>query len=504
MKKLILFLLFIFTISIKNNIQINADEIVNDEYKIINYEGQQNFSYFIDQNNILYATGSNASGQLGIGTIKNETRINPVKVMENVKIVRSGKSGFGIILTLSGELYSFGNNQFAQLGLGTTFNNDSQTNCVSLPSLIDLDRKIKIIDIVCGAQHSLLLTEAGEVYSFGSNLTGQLGLGLETSRKTTVGKPTKIDQAYFNNELIVQIASTEFTSFALSENGNVYAFGENDKGLICNNDSDFNNYYNIPAKTLLENIKKISAKSTTAMALTNDNKVYIWGNNTFRQFGISDYTENYSQIPLEIKKYYSLDGSLNEIKIKDICCGGITNFILSENGDIYAFGSGGNGQVGFDILDSSLQENPLIEGSNVIVPTKIEFYQPINIKEKIDNGDDAYKGLIPVDKTQKIEVEIKEIISSIGTRTFIKDNLGNIWSFGSNADGLAGSGNVVNCIVPVRTTLYRVENYDKSVTQKNYLIKPIITLIIVFGLAAVWLISTEIKGYNMRKRINKN
>ena len=51
--------------------------------------------------------------------------------------------------------------------------------------------------------------------------------------------------------------------------------------------------------------------------------------------------------------------------------------------------------------------------------------------------------------------------------------------------------------------IVRVENYDKTVEQKNYLIKPVITLIVVFGLAAIWLISTEIKGYNMRKRIKQ-
>lgn len=502
MKKIFILLIFLLISSFYSKI-IYADTIVSDENKIINYDGQQNFSYFIDQNNTLYASGSNAYGQLGIGTIKNETRINPVKVMENVKLVRSGKSGFGIALTLSGELYAFGNNQFAQLGLGTTFNNDTNTNCVAFPTLIDLNKQIKIVDIACGAQHTLLLTENGEVYSFGSNLTGQLGQGLETTRKTVLGVPTKIDQKYFNNELIIQIATTEFTSFALSEDGNVYSFGENDKGLICNNDEDFNKYYNVPEKTLLSNIKKISTKSTTAMALDNNKQAFIWGNNTFRQFGLKDYEEVYSAIPLEISKYYLIDGSVSNIEVADICCGGITNFVLSTKGDIYSFGSGGNGQVGFDVLDSSLKENPMIEGSNVIMPIKIEFYQPINIEEKIKQKDETYNGLIPVDKNSKIEVEIKEFISSIGTRTFVKDSNGNVWSFGSNADGLASSGNVVNCTVPVRSTLFRVENYDKTVIQKNYLIKPIITLSIVFGFAIIWLVSTEIKAYNMRKRIKK-
>lgn len=503
MKKILIIFVILSLLILYTNVEVSADEIVSDEYKIINYDGQQNFSYFIDQNNTLYASGTNASGQLGIGTISNETRINPVKVMENVKIVRSGKNGFGIILTMSGDLYAFGNNQFGQLGLGTGFNSDSNTNCTAFPTLIDLNKQHKIIDVACGAQHTLLLTENGEVFSFGSNLTGQLGHNLEASRKTVLGTPTMINQEYFNNEKIIQIASTEFTSFALSEQGSVYAFGENDKGLICNNDLDFNQYYLVPTKTLLTNIKKISAKSTTAMALSEDNKVFIWGNNTFGQFGIKDYKEVYSATPLEINRFYNIDGSVEEIDVKDICCGGITNFVLSTNGDVFAFGSGGNGQVGFDVLDSSLKDSPLIEGSNVIVPVKVEFYQSINIEEKINSGDETYKGILPVDKSSKIEVEVDELLSSIGTRTFIKDDKGNVWSFGSNADGLAGSGNIVNCIYPVRSTLYRVENYDKTVEQKNYLIKPVITLIIVFGLAAAWLITTEIKGYNMRKRIKQ-
>ena len=503
MKKILIIFILFGVLILHSNIVVSADEIVSDEYSIKDFDGQQNFSYFIDKNNTLYASGTNASGQLGIGIVSTEVRINPVKVMENVKLVRSGKSGYGIILTMSGDLYALGNNQFGQLGLGTGFNNDSATNCIALPTLIDMNKKDPIIDVVCGAQHTLLLSESGAVFSFGSNLTGALGQNLEAARKVVVGIPTKIDQKYFNDEKIIQIASTEFTSFALSENGNVYAFGENDKGLICNNDLDFNNYYTVPTKTSLENIIKISAKSTTAMALAENKKVYVWGNNTFGQFGIKDYKEIYSAIPLEITEYYNINGDIENIEIKDICCGGITNFVLSTNGDIYSFGSGGNGQVGFDVLDSSLKENPLIDGSNVIVPLKVEFYQSISIEQEIESGNDLYKGLMPVDRNNKINVKVEAILSSIGTRTFIKDENGNVWSFGSNADGLAASGNIVNCVVPVRSTLYRAENYDKTVEKKNYLIKPLVTLIVVFSLAGAWLISAEVKGYKLRKRIKQ-
>lgn len=54
--------------------------------------------------------------------------------------------------------------------------------------------------------------------------------------------------------------------------------------------------------------------------------------------------------------------------------------------------------------------------------------------------------------------------------------------------------------VPVRATLYRNSNYDKTVEQKNYLLKPAIALIIIFGLGAAGLIYLEIKKRIGRKR----
>ena len=75
-----------------------------------------------------------------------------------------------------------------------------------------------------------------------------------------------------------------------------------------------------------------------------------------------------------------------------------------------------------------------------------------------------------------------------------------MWSFGDNSNGLANSGNVKNLTMPARSTLFRVENYDKTVEQKNYLIKPIITLIIVFSLFIGFIVYTEVKNYTQTKK----
>jgi len=49
----------------------------------------------------------------------------------------------------------------------------------------------KVVDIACGSHHTLVLTEDGEVYAWGQNNCGQIGSGSTTNqptpRKVTAG-----------------------------------------------------------------------------------------------------------------------------------------------------------------------------------------------------------------------------------------------------------------------------------------------------------------------------
>src|SRR5690349_17347399 len=75
-----------------------------------------------------------------------------------------------LLLNEDGLVFSFGKNEYGQLGLG---NKIDQTT----PQLITSLENIRIKKISCGRDHSLLLSEDGLIYSFGFNQFGQLGLG---------------------------------------------------------------------------------------------------------------------------------------------------------------------------------------------------------------------------------------------------------------------------------------------------------------------------------------
>lgn len=71
------------------------------------------------------------------------------------------------------KVYSWGQNDHGQLGL----NLESKATESSLPRIVTHLQDVNIQSIACGSNHVLGLNEFGELYSWGCNLAGQLGLG---------------------------------------------------------------------------------------------------------------------------------------------------------------------------------------------------------------------------------------------------------------------------------------------------------------------------------------
>lgn len=484
-----------------------ADTLVSDEYRIRYYSGETSFSYFIDEENGLHFAGSNGSGQAGDG-VKGGNYTMPRDVLDNVQTVAEGKSGYAIALRTDGSLWVWGNNQYAQLGLGTEYNNDSETNCVLQPTELDFDGNVA--QIAAGDAFTVVLTENGEVYTCGRASYGQTGLsGLgELSRTSVVGTLTKIDQSGFDGKRIVQVDAADNAGFALAEDGSLYVWGANDYGILGGGSTDINVIYNTPEQVEFpEAIEKVSAESMTVLILTESGKVYGWGNNGSRQLGVADLTDVSVAQPTEIAEFFDEDGNSMEAEITDIVCGGNTNFLLSSEGEVFAMGAAGNGQAGITISESKYLNHPCTVDSNVVLPMRIVFYQPLNIEEEAQQ--EGYTSRSPVDTTTRIDVVITQLVNSCGDRTFALDENGDMWSWGINLYGMTCSGEATSSFNshPVRSTLFRDDNYDVGYTQKNYILKPAIVMGCVIALAIVLFVWAEIKKRKTMRLIreeNKN
>src|SRR5699024_10911370 len=124
--------------------------------KFVDVAAGRDHSLAVDADGHVWATGSNAFGQLGVDT--NGSSLNGfvmVPGLEGVKIVSvSAGDGFSLALSDDGDVYAWGRNTYGQLGLGHTYN-------VSKPTRVGLRY---VSQISAGYDHALLLTHTGAVY----------------------------------------------------------------------------------------------------------------------------------------------------------------------------------------------------------------------------------------------------------------------------------------------------------------------------------------------------
>jgi alpha-tubulin suppressor-like RCC1 family protein len=123
-----------------------------------------------------YAWGRNADGQLGDGTTTYKSAPVPVGLPAGIRLtsVRMGYA-FTLALTSTGTAYAWGNNEHGQLGDGTTTDRAE-------PVAVEMPVGVRFAAIVAGRFHALALSSTGTFYAWGNNEYGQLGDGTTTDR----------------------------------------------------------------------------------------------------------------------------------------------------------------------------------------------------------------------------------------------------------------------------------------------------------------------------------
>ncbi|XP_060202019.1 ultraviolet-B receptor UVR8-like isoform X2 [Lycium barbarum] len=124
---------------------------------------------------VLLTFGWGLYGQCGLGNTNDVLRPTCVSSLLNTRIEAvAGGLWHSVCLCDRGRVYTFGGNQFGQLGLGT-----GTDHAETSPRLVDAsvleNKNAKVVS--CGARHNAIMTEDSKVYSWGWNKYGQLGLG---------------------------------------------------------------------------------------------------------------------------------------------------------------------------------------------------------------------------------------------------------------------------------------------------------------------------------------
>ncbi|NXX17546.1 RCBT1 protein, partial [Podargus strigoides] len=235
-----------------------------------------NEAMYITHNDEVFVFGLNCSNCLGTGD--NQSSIVPKKLEalcgKKISSLSYGSGPHVILCTEDGQVYAWGHNGYSQLGNGTTSQGITPVQvCTNLMAK-------KVVEVACGCHHSMARSFDGDLYAWGYNNCGQIGSG-STANQTT---PRRVLNC-FQGKMVVGIACGPSSSMAIVDNGEVYGWGYNGNGQLGlgNNSNQL-----IPCRVAALHcvcILQIACGYAHTLALTDGGVLYAWGSNAYGQLG---------------------------------------------------------------------------------------------------------------------------------------------------------------------------------------------------------------------------
>ncbi|MCL2787177.1 MAG: Ig-like domain-containing protein [Micrococcales bacterium] len=195
--------------------------------------GGYNTGYGLDVDGNVWAWGYNNVGQLGNGTTTSSTRPVRVQAATGTTLPRftaiAAVTYVGYALDENGSVWAWGWNTSGQLGNGTSGTTTSSTRPVRVQAATGTTLPV-FTQIAGGSATGYALDVDGTVWAWGNNNYGQLGIGTTTNSS----RPVRVQAATGTLPAFTAIAGGEQTGYALDETGNVWAWGDDIYGTSGN------------------------------------------------------------------------------------------------------------------------------------------------------------------------------------------------------------------------------------------------------------------------------
>jgi|AntAceMinimDraft_5_1070358.scaffolds.fasta_scaffold05317_3 hypothetical protein len=217
----------------------------------------------------LYTPGGNDYGALGTGSHKHVTYDLPIRIKIPVDAAAATVAAAAAAAAEMGE----------------------DASSAHAAGEVDSPR-VTVVQLVIGYAHMLARTDSGGVYTWGCNLHGQLGLGDHKDRAA----PSLV--SYLSEERVVAVAVGLLHSFAVTDAGELYA----------------------------------------------------WGFNRDYQLGLGDVLDRV--LPTRVT------GALDGLRVTSVDGGGFHSLAVTSKGDVFSFGHNRWGQAGVDPEDSEGRGTP--------------------------------------------------------------------------------------------------------------------------------------------------
>jgi len=376
----------------------------------------------------VYTWGTNEYGQLGNGTTTSSTVPTRVSGLSGVVAV-SGNTNTRLALLKDTTVRAWGYNQEGQLGDGTQQNRGAPVRVTGLTD---------VKDITSGAATAYALQNDGTVRSWGHNNHGQLGNGTTTDSSV----PVRVSGLTG----VTAISAGNFTALALLNDGTVRAWGANDFGQLGNGTTS---HSSVPVQVKgLSGVKAISTDGFFSFALLNDGTVRAWGSNSSGIFGNGTTAD--SSVPVQV-------GGLSGVK--SISSGGHTCALLND-GTVRAWGYNRAGQLGNGTTSDSFVPVQVI-GLREVAGVWCGGSTSIALQEdgSVRSWGSNYSGELGNGTTTASTVPVRvsgltgvTALSALRGSVYALLADGTVRAWGSNWLGQLGNGTTTNSSVPVPVT----------------------------------------------------
>ncbi|XP_069599640.1 probable E3 ubiquitin-protein ligase HERC3 isoform X2 [Ranitomeya imitator] len=301
----------------------------------------EDHSVFLLEDGRVYSCGCNSVGQLGHDHEDGTPGYVNALANEHVIHVACGQAHC-VALTSQGQLFSWGAGSEGQLG------HSSAELCVPVPRLIKKFNQQKILQVSCGNQHCLAISDDGQLFSWGQNTHGQLGLGQGIAQQSSPQRVKSLEGIP-----LAQVTAGGYHSFALSLSGAVFGWGKNGSGQLGLNDEQ--------VRESPCHVKPLRSQKVVYISCGQEHTAVLTKNGGLFTFGAGDHGQlGHDSIQNEInpRRVLELMGS----EVSQIACGRQhTLAFVPSSGVLYSFGCGEHGQLGTGCTN------------NVICPTAVKW-----------------------------------------------------------------------------------------------------------------------------------
>jgi uncharacterized protein (TIGR02145 family) len=317
-------------------------------------------SLAIDTDGNLYTWGSDGYGQIGngatTGDITSPWQVNGGTnsgIASSTKFSQVAANAFNsLAIDIDGNLYVWGSDSYGQIGNGSITGNVTTPWKVNGGTGSGIASSTKFSRIAAGTTHSLAIDTDGNLYTWGSDSSGQIGNGATSGNVTTPWTLNGGTNSSIPAEpKFTHIAAGDYTSLAIDAEGNLYTWGSNSNGQIGNGAASGN--VTTPWKVnggtgsgVASNIKfsEVASGSFHSMAIDTAGNLYVWGDDGWSQIGNG-------ATPSAVTTPWKLNGGTNSgitdaTKFAQVAAGDFNSAAIDTDGNLYTWGDNTRGQIG--------------------------------------------------------------------------------------------------------------------------------------------------------------